>query len=753
MKKFAAPIVIVLLLIAEGLGCSWSRLDGIRYNGVRRIDDFAYIPRPKDEKYFLSRRTFYEGDRFSYNENVYGEPEEEPAKPTAKPEQPAVHMAKGRELEAKGKYVEAAEEYRKGYLAGELLEHVYEINGILDRLDLFSSDAATTPVALKEYLEIRDSFDRSRSLNKPEESSSYYEARTINPSFCADEERRLRKLMLNAQAAPLKDNAYYLIAAIKYGRNDFEGAIKDLLKFPTLYPKSEKLAAAHFLAGKCYYTQYAPLTAFSYEVQDGVVKGVLDRLKLAAAQFDKAIAADPKGLLLPEYYGWKGGAHWRADQPLASLEAFTKAFLNEQRQPDRWLNEMPFPYSIIRAEQEAKALEIVSVDARLLLSYVWYGIYHHPDTPERQALLAKAAKAFLEQNPKTELASSLALRLAQTLYGAKDYAGAVAVAERMMGDKVFADQALWMRAVSNAKLNRLEAAEADLRRLIKDYPQSQLVRGSREELAIVLERAGRPGDAVEVYFESGNIADARYTMDIIMTVEQVAELAKRINAKYRDEVYYALGSKYMLDLKLNEAREAFSKVTAKPAVPVEGQAHDVGTEKERILEVIADLEKLQQAEKNAVTDEEKASALYNIGAYLYRKNNHNSGRHAILNNVMIQSYDSPVFATNSILPNEQELKEKRFDRANLLLRAEEYFRRVAFDLPKTTAAPKALYSAALTRLWLTNYHSYYLLRNNYDDAAEIAKAREYLTQLRRRYPKHPLAAEAAKVIAELQKAR
>lgn len=752
MKRFATPLVIVLLLIAEGLGCGWSRLDGIRYNGVRSIDDFSYIPRPKNEKYFLSRKAFYEGDRFSYNEDVYREEEEQPTK-TAPIGQRPVHIEKGRELEAKGRYAEAVEEYRKGYLSGEQLDKVHNINGILDRIDLFSSNAISAPTALKKYLEIRDSFDLKRSLNRPEEGSGYYEERAVNPSFCADEERQLRKLLLDQQAAPLNDNIYYLLAAIKYGRNDFDGAIQDLLKFPTLYPKSEKTAAAYFLAGKCYYAQYAPLNAFSYQVQDGTVKGVLDRLNLAAAQFDKAIAADPNGLLLPEYYGWKGGALWRADQPIASLEAFTKAFLKERRQPDRWLNEMRFPYSTIRAEQEARALEIVSVDARLLLSYVWYGIYHHPDAPQRQALLAKAAKAFLDQNPQTELAASLTLRLAQALYASRDYDGTVEVAERLIGDRVFADQALWMRAVANAKLNKAQAAEADLRQLIKNYPNSQLLRASYEELAIVLEQAGRPGDAVIVYFESGNLADARYTMDIIMTVEQVVDLANRIDAKYRDEVYYALGSKYMLDLKLEEAREAFSKIMAKPAAPAKNQAHDVGTEKERILEVIAELERLVQAEKNATTDEERANALYNIGAYLYRKNNHNSDRHAILNNVMIQSNDSPAFATNSILSNEKELKEKRFDRANLLLRAEEYFRRVASELPKTTAAPKALYSAALTRMWLTSYHAYYLMRSGYDDTAELAKARKYLTQLRRQYPKHPLAAEAAKVLAALQKPR
>lgn len=744
--RFVTLIVIVLLLIAEGLGCGWSRMDGIRYNGARRIDDFAYIPRPKNEKYFLSRRVYYEGDRFSYNEDAYAEPEEKVEKPSQ-----ATHIKKGQALEAAGKYAEAAEEYRKGYLAGENLDSVYKINGILDRVDLFTSDAVSAPELLNEYLKIRDSYDTARGASAPSNEGGFYEERKLNGSFCVDEEKRLRKLA--AQDSPLKDNIYYLIAAIKYGRNDFAGALKDLLRFPTLYPKSEKLAAAHFLAGKCYYAFDAPLNAFSYEVQEGSVKGLLERLKLAAEQFDKAIAADPKGLLLPEYYGWKGGARWRADQPLASLEAFTKAYLNERRQPDRWLKEMPFPYSIIRAEQEAKALEIVSADERLLLSYVWYGIYHHPDAPERQAELARAAKAFLEKHPKTELASSLSLRLAQTLYASKDYAGAIAIAERLMADKVFGDQALWMRAVANSKLNKAEQAEADLRKLARDYPKSHLVRAAREQLGIVLERANRPADAVVVYFESGNIADARYTMDIIMTAEQLVELAGRIEPKYRDEVYYALGSKYMLDLKLQEAREAFEKVRAKPAAPVEGQAHDIGTEKERILEVVSDLEKLLRAEREAKTDEERANATYNIGAYLYRKNNHNSNRHAILNNVMIQSYDSPLFATNAILPDEEKLKEKRFDRANLLLRAEEYFRRVAFELPKTSVAPKALYSAALTRLWLTSYHTYYLMRNGYSDAAEVAKAREYLTQLRRRYPKHPLAQEAAKVMAELQEPR
>ncbi|MCS6884198.1 MAG: hypothetical protein RMM17_11875 [Acidobacteriota bacterium] len=263
-----------------------------------------------------------------------------------------------------------------------------------------------------------------------------------------------------------------------------------------------------------------------------------------------------------------------------------------------------------------------------------------------------------------------------------------------------------------------------------------------------MEKAGLPAEAVEVYFEAGNLADARYLMDIIMTKEQVEKLAKQINAKYRDEVYYALGSKHMLELDVKRAREAFLAISKTPAKLKQDEIHDLGTETARMLEVTAELDTLLQAEKNAVSEEEKAVASYAIGAYLYHKNNRNTNRHAILNNVMISSSDSPVNAYNLILPDEKELRQKRFDRANLLLRAEEYFLKAAST--KSSVAPKALYSAALCRLWLPTYHSYYQVQTNFNPSSDVQKAIGYLTQLLQKYPKHSLAKEASKVITNLK---
>ncbi|MCS6884197.1 MAG: tetratricopeptide repeat protein [Acidobacteriota bacterium] len=464
MKKLLVLIILALLLIAEGLGCGWSRFDTVRYNTVRNIADFAYIPRPKDEKYFLNRRNFSSGDRFGYNDNIdeFYEPQEKP--PVTKVQSsPDTLFKTAVALEAQGKYQEALEVYRKSYLAGEKLDAVYQINGLLDRIDLFSSDAVTSP-RLKQYLEIRDAFDSARSNQERNvDSYGYYVPKEIIANFCVKEEKRLQQLLQEANVEPLKDNVKYLLAAIKYAKNDFDGAIKDLNELVKLFPKSEKLAAAHFLLGKCYYQKHEPLNAFYYEVTSGEVKGVLEGLRNAVVHFTRAVEFDRQKLLLPECYGWRGGAQWRLDQPLASLESFVQAFLLEKRNPDRWLKELPFAYGIIRAEQEEKALEIVSADPRLLLSYVWYGIYHHPDDPARQALLAKAAKAYLDKNPKVELAGSLALRIAQALYGAKDYKAAIQMTEQLK-DPLLADQALWMRAVSNAELKNFDLAIADLKK-------------------------------------------------------------------------------------------------------------------------------------------------------------------------------------------------------------------------------------------------------------------------------------------------
>ncbi len=746
-KKVLLIIAIIISLVAlvDVLSCSYSRTDGVRYNMVRNIEDFAIIPRPIKEPYFLDRHSHYE-DKYGYNDEKYDQVEEQNPEETtsekSSSEKPKVKTPQfprkadlllnaARKAEAQENYKLALETYKLAYERNAAADDTVTANSLLDRIDVLGSDAVEKPEALKLYLQARDLYDNK---NSPSEL--------------------LTKISDNKNYQKLHDNALFLEASLDYKAEDYKSAIEELKNLIKQYPKSEKLAASHFIIGKAYYQQFYKNIEnngqdFSPNTKN---RSVLNK---AIAEFDTAIKLDPNGTLTPEYHGWKAGAYWLADDQLAALTSYTKAFILEKRDIRRWLKEIEFVYSFIKPEQESEALNIVSGDDRLLLSYVWYGIYHHINQPERQTVLAKGVERYLENNPAANLAPSLKIRMAQLLYNAKSYSQLIPLVESLVDNAQVADEALWMRGVANAKLGKSNEAEADLRRIINDYPQSYLRRGAIEELAIVLEKANRPLDTLVVYLEHNYLADARYMMDIILSVEQVQELLKRPNLPERDEVFYALGSKYMLELELDKAKEAFSQIQAKPAQPKEGQSHDIGTEKERILEVIGELKTLIDENKKATTNVDQAKTLYAIGAYIYHKNNQNQDRHAIFNNVMIQSYDSPYFADNLISPMEGTNKEKRFDKANLLLRAEEYFKMVFTKYPKSPEAPKALYSAALCRLWLTSYHQYHtypkrykpdnslipLDYNNSPLKKDVEIAQGYIEQLRKRYPNHPLSKE------------
>lgn len=743
-------IIISLIAIVDGLSCSAARTDTVRYNMLRKIEDFAIIPRPRGANYFLDRHFHYE-DRYGYNdENYDSTPSDNPdsessenSKEQPNPQEPSkkpkvinkadLLLNTARQAEVQENYSLALETYREAYQSNAAANDTITANSMLDRVDVLNSNATQKPAALKLYFQARDLYDTKNSPSK-----------------------LLQTILNNKDYSQLHDNALFLQAASDYKAESYSSAVEKLKQLIKQYPNSEKLAASHFMIGKAYYHEAEKNLEGK---DDSFSPNEKNRISLdkAITAFDRAIKIDSNGMLTPEYYGWKAGSYWLANDQLAALAAYTKAFILEKRDIKRWLKEIEFTYSFITPQQEAQALNIVSADDRLLLSYVWYGIYHHIEQPERQTALAKAVERYLANNPDVELAPSLKIRIAQLLYNAKSFQKIIPLVDTLVDKPQVAEEALWMRGVAKAKLGKTNEAENDLRRIINDYPKSHLKRGAIEELAIILEKANRPLDALVVYLEHNYLADARYMMDIVLSVEQVQELLKRPNLPEKDEVLYALGSKYMLDLQLDKAKEAFSQIQAKPAQPKEGQAHDVGTEKERILEVINELKVLIDADKQATNNKEHAKALYEIGAYIYHKNNQNQARHAIFNNVMIQSYDSPYFADNLIAPMEGNIKEKRFDQANLLLRAEEYFKTVFTKYPKSPEAPKALFSAALCRLWLTSYHQYHIYPKHYkpdnslvqidydkmpnNPKTDIKIAKGYISQLHKLYPNHPLAKE------------
>lgn len=724
-------IIISLAAIVDGLGCGWSRVDTVRYNQVRSLESLAILPRPVGERYFLDRHS-HDFDEYGYNEDLFGEETEE-ANPneTKTSKEPPKELtqadklfATAKEFEAEGKYTEALESYHQAYKMGIAMDNVAIANSILDRIDVLNSSAVQNSEALKLYLQARDLYDDDIKQKANE---------------------TLDRILANNSYQELHDNTLFLKAAIKYFREDYQMAAKELNQLIKTYPKSEKLAASYFLLGKIYYRQTEANRDFYPDKKN---KLAMDK---AIKAFDQAIKLDANGFLTPECYGWKAGSYWLANDQLLALSSYTQAFLLDKRNPERWLKEVEFTYSFITPLQDQKAIEIVSIDPRLLISYVWYGIYHHTKVPKRQLILARGAQSYLATHPDVELANSLKIRIAQSLYNAKSYPEIISLVEGLVKDEKFGPEALWMRGVSQTKLSKFAEAEADFRRIIKEYPKSNLKRGAIEELAITLEKANKLLDATIVYLENDYLADARYMMDIILSVEQVQELLARPNLPNKDEVFYALGSKYMLDLELDKAEEAFRKIQAQASEPKSGQSHDVGTEKLRILEVISELRTLINAEKAAKTDDEKAKATYDIGAYIYHKNNKNEGRHAIFNNVMIQTYDSPYFASNYFTAPEVAKAQKRFDRANLLLRAEEYFKTVFTKYPKSPEAPKAIYSAALCRLWLVDYHQYHVYPKRYkaDGTVEVdydnkireldqQQADKYFDLLAKRYPDHPL---------------
>jgi outer membrane protein assembly factor BamD (BamD/ComL family) len=400
----------------------------------------------------------------------------------------------------------------------------------------------------------------------------------------------------------------------------------------------------------------------------------------------------------------------------------------------------------------------VSADPQLLVSYLWYGVYHHIDAPERQLQIAQSALPYLKKYDRHMLAPSLAVRLAQAFYNGENYSEAAKMAALAINDPQTAAEALWMRGVAYAKSKNYPLAIKDFEKLLANYPQSSFIVNAQQELGVIYEQNGQIVEAAALYLSTNHLSDARYVMDILLSPDQLIQLRQhpRLTLAGRDEVSFALASKYMLTLALDKAAIEFRQIKA-PAKPQNAQIDQdyyLGTERDRMLQVINELQPRLAAVDTAKSYAEKAQALYQVGAYIYHKNNKNHNRHAIFNNALMSYWDSPYYAYLHIHPDERQLRQRRFLQANLLLRAEEYFRIVALQYPQSTVAAKALYSAALCNTWYPDYHpAVFDYQDNQASTARInaaeAQAIEYLQLLIKRYPDHSLVPEAKGLLSVL----
>ena len=101
---------------------------------------------------------------------------------------------------------------------------------------------------------------------------------------------------------------------------------------------------------------------------------------------------------------------------------------------------------------------------------------------------AGSLKAFVERYPQSAYGVSAYYWLGNSLYALKDYAGAIAAQEVVVGrfkDSPRAPDALLNIASSQMELAQPQQAAGTLQRILTDYPTSEAARTARERLAAI----------------------------------------------------------------------------------------------------------------------------------------------------------------------------------------------------------------------------------------------------------------------------
>lgn len=568
-----------------------------------------------------------------------------------------------------------------------------------------------------------------------------------------------------------KDGAKELRPFIEYDRV-FEKhqltrlADRSLMAFADRYPRSSKAPAALIMAGR-------------ELVEEGRSGYSLDDLRQANEAFRRVLRRYPKSRFVWDARGGLGRIDYLRKRPLAARRHYEWQLANPMQgrrsvalasiaMCDRsrgrkdgmaasYLRLFADPVqtlSIVRPLKDLLA-SFSATDARrldrqlrqdpaLLQAYVDFRMDFTKATPD---LVKLGGRSGLSGPTYARLAqAALALRKPEAV---QRFARR-ALAKRDRNDShalaTFTLASLERRAGRNA-----QALQA-YRSIVRRWPQSYLVGGARENLALLEERRGDLAAALDQYTVLDYEYDFAYLIDARMTTGQLARyIRSRPGHGRRKSMIYTLGMRYLRERKWSEAEATFARLSTSERRGLTRGQHwgdDQGGVQDPLATLQA-LRSLDQGVRKARRREAKAAALFAMGDYYYRH------KYLLL-------YSEPAWRGMRalVIGNSWNLSAatSRDDRA-LRRHHEEHetyaqalaiFRRVVGEYPETAVAPKAAYwggcaadhLAGMAPYWRWRYRSADLVgisvrlmrfAERMKDPELAAKARKYHRVFRSNY--------------------
>ena len=381
----------------------------------------------------------------------------------------------------------------------------------------------------------------------------------------------------------------------------------------------------------------------------------------------------------------------------------------------------------------------------------------------------KFSKQLMARYPNLSVGGAFALRAAQASEELEDNETAITFAQRALRSSLKAGektQALWTLGVAQHRTGKFAEARASFEKLLREDPRTKLNEEVRRMLAMIAEDAGDIDAALEQYIAIDYNIDEAYLVDYLMTPEQLAAfIQKHPNSPQKNEFTYALGVRYLRLNRWEEARQTFAQV--KTSADQDFNYYCVGcdcgpnqytdcidpreksmtverdkTGKKPItptlilgdMQTANDLEALERRAAEAATDEEKAEALYQYASYQYEASSL----------LFYNPFETPGYFNLGEFagqgryrrPNEAQILFESQQEHDRLARALKIYLDIAERFPETSAAPDALYTAAVAHERLSNYNPYW--RQIYQSGLHAGDRMVTYDDVQAKYPNYQL---------------
>ncbi|HRK21841.1 MAG TPA: hypothetical protein PLX06_08535, partial [Fimbriimonadaceae bacterium] len=217
------------------------------------------------------------------------------------------------------------------------------------------------------------------------------------------------------------------------------------------------------------------------------------------------------------------------------------------------------------SEQSKQFLNLILADSEAFPSYFDLRLDTSELSKSQVAELARVAARWSNRHPNHPRSSRVLARVAEVHYLQNGLPEARAAAETVLKRETRSDEGLalahYILGSIDRRRNRLSSSQRHYETIVNRYAKTYLGPGAREALAVVHERRGNLGGALDQYFALGYKYDVAYMLDARMTTRQIADyLAHRPRHHRRELIAYSLGVRYVREGNYPAARSVLGRI-------------------------------------------------------------------------------------------------------------------------------------------------------------------------------------------------